>query len=527
MQHGDQLKAVKIHQPCPDCGSTDALTINSDGSTKCYACDTFTPSRNKKQRSVVLDKTPSSLYYTGEFLPLKERRIKQETAAFYKVKTDNKGSICYPLYNKQGEVVASKIRKSITDKEFKITGDFKNSTLFGQQLFGDGGKYITVVEGQDDAMALYQALGSKWPVVSVHSASSAVKDITSNLDFLESYENVVICFDADEQGKKAAQKVAEKLSPNKAKLVHLNRFKDASDYVINGGTDALRTEWWNQKSFTPAGVVNFADSFDAYQATVTAKLFPLPKSFGKLESMLKGGIASGEITTIGALTSIGKTTFINNLVYSFLEESDVRVGYLGLETTVGEIVKSMMTLHANGKELDNAAGVFDSITWKDRFFILDHLGSLDLDQMISRMRSMIIAFDLDIFILDPIQQALPDLSNDAVKELMDKLLKLAKQTGVSLVLVSHMRKPPNDKPHDVSEYDLLGSSAINQVSFNTILLSRDKMGQTDEIKSSTKMQMVKCRRTGQTGEAGWLLYNPNTGRLEDGEDPYNSLDDFE
>jgi twinkle protein len=146
--------------------------------------------------------------------------------------------------------------------------------------------------------------------------------------------------------------------------------------------------------------------------------------------------------------------------------------------------------------------------------------------MISRMRSMIVAYDLNIFILDPIQQALPDLSNDAVKELMDKLLKLAKQTGVSLVLVSHMRKPPNDKPHDVSEYDLLGSSAINQVSFNTILLSRDKMGSTDEIKSSTKLQMVKCRRTGQTGEAGWLYYNPNTGRLEEGEDPYVALDDF-
>ena len=520
------MKALKIHQPCPDCGSSDGLTINDDGSTKCYACDKFTPSSNKQPKVYNMSDSQTNIYYQGEYLPITSRKIKQETASFYKVKTDNKGSINYPLYDKQGHLVATKIRRSETDKQFKVTGSFKDAALFGQNLFGDGGKYITVVEGQDDAMALYQALGSKWPVVSVHSASTAVKDVTNNLDFLESYDNVVLCFDADEPGKKAAQKVAEKLSPNKAKIVHLNRFKDANDYLINGQTDALRTEWWNQKSFTPAGVVNFSDSFGAYQQTVSAKLYPLPKSFGKLESMLKGGIAAGEITTIGALTSIGKTTVINNLVYSFLEESDVRVGYLGLETTVGEIVKSMMTLHANGSTLDDAEGVFNSISWKERFYILDHLGSLDLDQMISRMRSMIVAYDLNIFILDPIQQALPDLSNDAVKELMDKLLKLAKQTGVSLVLVSHMRKPPNDKPHDVSEYDLLGSSAINQVSFNTILLSRDKMGSTDEIKSSTKLQMVKCRRTGQTGEAGWLYYNPNTGRLEEGEDPYVALDDF-
>jgi len=51
---------------------------------------------------------------------------------------------------------------------------------------------------------------------------------------------------------------------------------------------------------------------------------------------------------------------------------------------------------------------------------------------------------------------------------MDKFLKLAKQTNASIVIVSHMRKPDNKNPHDVSEYDLLGSSAINQVAFNTI-----------------------------------------------------------
>jgi len=83
-----------------------------------------------------------------------------------------------------------------------------------------------------------------------------------------------------------------------------------------------------------------------------------------------------------------------------------------------------------------------------------------------------------------------------------------------------MRKPDNKNPHDVSEYDLLGSSAINQVAFNTILLSRDKMGATDLIKCSTKVQLVKARRTGRTGEAGWLMYEQATGILTAGSDPY-------
>lgn len=29
---------VETHQPCPDCGSSDALSINSEGWSKCFAC---------------------------------------------------------------------------------------------------------------------------------------------------------------------------------------------------------------------------------------------------------------------------------------------------------------------------------------------------------------------------------------------------------------------------------------------------------------------------------------------------------
>jgi twinkle protein len=82
-----------------------------------------------------------------------------------------------------------------------------------------------------------------------------------------------------------------------------------------------------------------------------------------------------------------------------------------------------------------------------------------------------------------------------------------------------MRKPFVKEAHDVSEYDLKGSGSINQISFNTILLSRDKMSDNDYARNCTKVQLVKCRRTGNTGDAGWLFYNQQTSRLERGEAP--------
>ena len=34
---------IKTHLPCEECGSSDALSLNADGSTKCFACGEFKP----------------------------------------------------------------------------------------------------------------------------------------------------------------------------------------------------------------------------------------------------------------------------------------------------------------------------------------------------------------------------------------------------------------------------------------------------------------------------------------------------
>ena len=44
----NNLKFVKYHQPCPSCGSSDALSLNEDGSGKCFSCHKFSPSIDKQ-----------------------------------------------------------------------------------------------------------------------------------------------------------------------------------------------------------------------------------------------------------------------------------------------------------------------------------------------------------------------------------------------------------------------------------------------------------------------------------------------
>ncbi len=75
-------------------------------------------------------------------------------------------------------------------------------------------------------------LGSKYPVVSVRNgAGNAAQDIKANYEWLDSFENIVICFDNDEAGRAAANQVAEVLG-TKAKIFKGTKdFKDACEFI--------------------------------------------------------------------------------------------------------------------------------------------------------------------------------------------------------------------------------------------------------------------------------------------------------
>ena len=86
----------------------------------------------------------------GIFAKLTDRNISKETAEKYGVKVvyDSNGQLAqhlYPFYINH-EQCATKIRY-IRDKNFKFEGTIQDSGLFGQNLFKEGGKYLTIAVG--------------------------------------------------------------------------------------------------------------------------------------------------------------------------------------------------------------------------------------------------------------------------------------------------------------------------------------------------------------------------------------------
>ena len=187
---------LRTHLACDDCSSSDGMSIDDKGWSYCFVCETrkkvgdsmeITSSTDKKPNGN-FDKLKESLM-SGQYKSVVNRGISSDTCKAYKAQLQ--GDVMhFGYHDKDGYLVGAKTRSP--DKDFRTQGNWKDTVLFGQNLFTKGGKYITITEGEYDAMSAYQMLGSKYPVVSIKNGSSAaLKDCRASYEYLDSYENIV------------------------------------------------------------------------------------------------------------------------------------------------------------------------------------------------------------------------------------------------------------------------------------------------------------------------------------------------
>ena len=526
----------QTHIACPDCGSSDAMAVNSDDSTYCYSCEKFTRAADVDlEIAVRVPQKPLTgfegfeatlaLLATETFSSVPERGLSAATMKTYGVVIKS-GQVVYPYYEptEPNSPVAAKVR--YPDKRFQTSGDWSKGGLFGQQLFPKGGKYVTLTEGEYDALAAYQMMGSKYPVVSIkNGASSALKDCKASYEWLDSFETIVVCFDADEQGARAADDVGQ-LFGGKAKIVkHVNGYKDACDYLSNNDVATFNNVFWRAEKYVPDGIVNAATLWDEVNTPmeVAEVVYPF-----KGINALTYGIRPAELVTVTAGSGLGKSQFLREVVWATLQQTDYNIGLLFLEESIRKTALSLMSLAAN-KQLhlptvksteEERREAFDATLANERLYLLDHFGSTDVDNIVGRVRYMAKALDCRYVFLDHVSIVVSAQSNlderKALDEIMTKLRMLVQETGIALFVVSHLRRPDN-KGHEegaaTSLSQLRGSASIAQLSDIVLGLERD--GQADDIiiRNTTAVRVLKNRFSGETGRCADLYFDSTTGRM--------------
>jgi len=539
-----ETQFVKYHLPCPDCGSSDALSVNKDGSAKCFSCDKFYPKFSNGVSSMenyVSKNTqpPKQInVHGGIFAKLTDRGISKETAEKFGVKVvfDANGELAqhhYPFYI-NNEQSANKIRY-VKDKRFSFEGTIQDSGLFGQNLFKEGGKYLTITEGECDAMAAYELLGSKWAVVSIkRGAQSAVKDIKENIEYVESFENVVICFDKDKQGIEAAKKVASILKPRKAKIVTLpNGYKDANDMLKQGKHQDFTRAWWDAQMYTPSGIIRVSQKQKDFLNRERKPSVPYPWE-GLNKKLI--GLRAGELVTLTGGTGLGKSSITREIEHWLINKTTDNVGIIALEEDWRRTVDGILSIEANARlyidhvretyQDDTLISMFDKVFANDRVFVHAHFGTNDLDDIFSKLRYLIVGCDCKWVVVDHLHMLVSAMSEGderrAIDNIMTRLRSMVEETGAGIILVSHLRRIDGNKGHEngvtVSLSHLRGSNSIAQLSDCVIALERNQQSENELEARTTRLRVLKSRYTGDVGMATALVYDKDTGRLSEYED---------
>lgn len=535
---------VKFHVACSACESSDAVSVNEDGSAKCFSCGEFFPNYEKPvslnevytRENVTMKEIPISQdTYTGVFGALRDRSITEETAKKYNVRVtyDSAGEIdkhYYPYYE-GNEIVAYKIRK-VANKGFSSQGQMQKGQLFGQQICNQGAKYITITEGECDAMAAYELTGSRWPVVSVkNGAQAAPSDIKRNLEFLNSFENIIICFDSDKPGREAARKVATLFPPNKAKIMSLPvDYKDPNDMLRKHKHKEFVDCFWQAKTVTPAGIIRVSEKIAEWKDRSQSISLQYPWK-GLNDKLL--GMRKGELITVAAGTGVGKSSLMRELEHWILNNTEDNVGIIALEEDWRRTVDGIISVEYNEKmhlqevrdnyteeELDQ---MYARVTENDRLFVHAHFGINNIEDIFTKLRYLIVGCECKWIILDHLHMLVSSISEGDERRLIDNVMtqlrSLIEETGVGFILVSHLRKADGNLGHEngaeVAASHLRGSGSIAQISDCIIALERNQQDEDRIVANTTKVRVLKSRYTGDVGVAAHLLYDHATGRLNE------------
>jgi twinkle protein len=511
------------HEPCPSCGSKNNLARYTDGHGYCFGCQ----HHEKGDGSVptIQKAKMSSDFISGDFAALSKRRITEETCRKFGYRVgmteDGRKVQLAPYFDKDGAMVAQKVRTA--SKDFWAIGKLSSGQLFGQRLWAAGGKRIIVCEGEIDAMSASQAQGNKWATVSVPTGSSgAKKALAANLEYLESFNEVVLMFDQDTSGQEAAAECVALFTPGKAKVATLP-LKDANDMLVARREDELVRAIWEAKTFRPDGIVTVSDVLEQISKPLETG-FPW---FLETLTKLTHGRRLTEVYGVGAGTGVGKTDFITQQIAYDVQVLKMKVGVVFLEQQPSETVKRISgkiagkRFHVPGEDWTTEELISTAKGLEEYLYMYNSFGETDWAVVKAKIRYLAVSEGVQLFYVDHLTaMANTESERESLEKIMKELAGLANALQVVITFVSHLSTPSEGRSHEeggrVSIKNFKGSRSIGFWSYFMFGLERDQQHEDPLISSTTTFRILKDRFTGQsTGSLIYLAYDPVTGRLSE------------
>lgn len=467
-----------------------------------------------------------------EYKELKARKIPEEICKQYKygVGVDDNGALCQvaTYYDSTKSIVAQKLR--YPDKKFRWVGDARESLLFGQQLFGSGGKKLTITEGEIDALSVATAFGGKYPIVSLkNGVQGAHKEISKHLTWICSFDEIYIWFDNDEPGRLSLDSVVPLLPASKVKIIRHPEYKDANEVLLHTGVSGVVNCFYNAETYRPDDITTPDDLLDTIDEPIQVGF---DWYYNKL-TKLTYGRRYGEVVTVGAGVSIGKTDFVMSQI-AFDLKAGMRVGTFMLEQNTKETLLRVagkldgVQYHLPNQSFDKDKLKETTHSLQSLLFMFDNFGSIEWEVIKEKIRYMTHNYGIKLFYIDNLT-ALNSHATDErrnLDSLMAEVASLAKELDIWILLVSHLNPPKSGASHEaggkVEQNQFTGSRAIMRWSFLMLGIERNTLHPDPTERNKGLIRCIKDRFSGQaTGHTIGFVYDNETGLCLETEEDFD------
>lgn len=557
------------HDSCPKCPSTDGFAVYAnEGGGHCFVCGFTQPSKDFLEKNGYGYEYNEELDSMGiEFNSEVHDKIKAETGLDSKgyrgVRTDISkyfgvryqyseadGSVVKTLYpcTKNYEISGYKVRNHPKDFRGSFGETGKECDLFMQFRFKTHAGICVITAGEVDCLSAYMLLKTqhkdkKYDEIAVVSPTigetGASKQIQKHYAFLNQFKKIIVMFDQDEAGRKAAEEVCKVLPKGKAYIATLRR-KDVNEYVWDKErgvavdyTAEFVSDFWAAKPYTPAGVHASTTLYEQALERLDLEMISLPPFMRTAATMLGSGLVLKEITLCLARTSIGKTTLVSGLCRHWaLNEPNHVLGVLSLEADAGKFSQNMLSYHLqvplhrmdaterreflNQPQIkEKVKSLYERPDGTPTMYVCDDRGA-SWEQVKEKILEMIISMGVTILVVDPYSDLLSSMSVSEQEEVATWFKKIMKEYGVTPIIISHVRKSANGVDSGpLTEDDAQGSSFLVKAAGQTIALERDKQAEDPMERNRTRITILKNRDFSETGPAGSMYYDVATANLYD------------
>ena len=440
------------------------------------------------------------------------RGISAPTLGLGKV-TTSPGWIEFNFY-KYGELVNRKSRNA--KKQFRLEKNCEVVWYNHDALFNHDS--IIIVEGEIDALSYMEA--GHLNVVSVPNGATNFSYLDSSIDLFDHIDKVYLSIDQDEAGDKLKNELVRRLGAEKSYIVTLPGAKDANEFLVDNGSDALSNCLANAEQVPLENVntlTNISGDLKEYFFEGAKPGFQIgANNFDSVFSTY-----TSQFVVVTGIPGAGKSDWIDMMTMGYQKKYGWKTAYASPENKpdyihASKIFRKYWDGHpkkedVGGEKWNQIHQVVD-----DNFFFID-MDHFQLESVLKKASELVKRKGIRCLVIDPYNKVRLKKGSgmsvtDYTMEYLTQIDLWAKKHDCLVILAAHpvkMQRKEDGEFEEPTFYSIKGGGEWYDMSYHGLCVHRNYS------ENWTKVKVLKCKfqNLGTNGAETYFTWDKASGKF--------------